>query len=350
MPSTKRASVGGSDARPAKVPKSGKLAQVAKGLTASDLPKDVRDMLGEMLGPVLGAKKESRDKFQSKVVELVEGVLAAVDDALKSKVAEAEAFISEDDHAKGELDSKATIREGEAATKRANVLAKKCELAEAAKSFRRAREVAADTKAQGETAEVEVTCTLKERDMLAGLVEDLEKPAGDGHTDCLVKKLSTIALSESIVVALPAVLAKASSDRSSFDTMVLTSVREELQTRIAVADEVIQKAEPTRVANADAMRRTGFAVEEMKGKQLNSADAYWKAAGEEEQLTSEVVELRAAIRKLRDTSRKHLSFNARAKTSLEAFHSGPKQAFEELRDAVETPLEPVQEAEIQPSQ
>merc|ERR1719491_3764 len=127
--------------------------------------------------------------------------------------------------------------------------------------------------------------------------------------------------------------------------MVLTSVQEELEKRIVAADEIIQKAEPTRAAHADAMRRAEAVLEEMKAKQLNGADAYWKVVGEEEQLAAEVAELQAALRKLRDTSRKHHSLNAKAKTALEAFQCGPKQAFEELRDAAEVSPESVQEAD-----
>merc|ERR1719336_1845845 len=167
--------------------------------------------------------------------------------------------------------------------------------------------------------------------------------SGEGEADSdLVQKVSSLGMSDSIVAALPAVLAKPPSQRGSFDLMVLTSLREELDSRIAAADKVIQNVEPTRAACADARSKAEAALEEASAQQVAGAAAFRKVRAEAEELEKGVSALRLAARKLKETSRKHTATNNKAKSSLEAFRQGPKQAFEELREAAGAEAKPAE--------
>jgi len=312
----------------------GPVAQVIKGLAASDLPQSARDMLADMLVVSLSVCNEDRDKYQSKVVEMVDVVLSAVDEALQRKVEEMETLISEDVHSKEDLESKFAGKGRQVESKQGEVLTKKQELADVARSFKLARQTAQEAEVQDRNVESEAKSKVDEREMLANLREALLGPFEDAKADNLIQRLTSLAINDSMMVALPAVLAKSPSERGSFDAMVLTSVCEELDRRIAAADEVIQNVEPTKASKAEALRQAQATLKEFAKKQVDRAAAYREVHGQEEELDKEAAELQLALRKLKETSRKHGSTSATAKSKLEQFKQGPKHAFEALRDAI----------------
>merc|ERR1712037_342574 len=69
------------------------------------------------------------------------------------------------------------------------------------------------------------------------------------------------------------------------------------------------------------------------------ADAYWKVHGEDEQLEGQLADLNKSSRELKQTLRAHSSALSKATKLLCTFQSGPKSAFEGLRDAVEPQAE-----------
>merc|ERR1712060_492940 len=121
---------------------------------------------------------------------------------------------------------------------------------------------------------------------------------------------------------------------------VLTSVREELDGRAAEIDKAIQNAEPTRAANAEALRKAEAAFEQAKEQQMAGADAYWKVHGEDERLEEQLADFNKSSRELKQTTRAHSSALSKATKLLGTFQTGPKSAFEGLRDAVEPQAEP----------
>merc|ERR1711972_74418 len=219
-------------------------------------------------------------------------------------------------------------------------MGKKRELAEVTRSFLRSREATSEVKASGKTSEVEAENKLKEKALLADILEDFLKPSEEGKTDDLMTRLKDLGISDSMLVALPAVLGKEPSSRGSFDAMVLTSVREELDKRAADIEKAIQNAEPTRVANAEALRKAEAAFDQAREHQMAGADAYWKVNGEYERLEEQLAELNKFSRELKQTSRAHSSALSKVTRLLGTFQSGPKSAFEGLRDAVAPQPEP----------
>jgi len=352
MPATKRAAsaaAGGAAKVPKKVAAKGPYAQVVKGLSASDLPQLARDMLADLAVASLAIAQETRDKYQSQVVKMTAEVLTSVEGSMQKKVEELEGLISEDAKAKEELDQRSVSKGEQIEVKHGEVLTKKQQLAEFARSFKSARAAAEEAQLKTITIEADAATKAKERELLCGLRASLEGPFEEGGVDVVVKKLTALGISDSMMVALPAALAKPASERGSFDTMVLTSVQGELDKRIAAADEVIQNVEPAKAAASEALRKAQAALKEAKAQQVGGAAAYGRVHGEEEDFGREADELKAAIRKAKDEARKHTGMNSKAKTTLDAFQKGPKQAFGELREKAEEaapePVEAASEAE-----
>jgi len=323
------------------VPK-GPSALVVKGLAASDLPQMARGMLADLAVVSLAIATETRDKYQSKIVEMTEGVLLSIEVSMQTKVEDLEGLISEDAKAKEALDQKSIAKGDEIERKHGEVLTKKQQLAEFARSFKSARAAAEAAQLKTLTIEADASAKAKERDMLCGLRTSLEGPLEEGGVDAVVQKLKALCISDSMMVALPAALAKAASERGSFDAMVLTSVQGELDARIAAADEVIRNVEPSKAVASEALCKAEAALKEANAQQVGGAAAYQKVHAEEEELGREADELKSALRKARETSKKHTGMNSKAKSTLDAFLKGPKQAFEELRDKAEEAAEPVE--------
>lgn len=337
--------------KPAK--RSKPMVQVLGGLNASDLPPSAVAMLDGMLDGSLGVYKEKRDALQGRAVDLVGGVLAAVEGDYTKRVEEAEALIAQETQAREELEGQKTAKLEELDAKKDVVQGKKRALAEVTQSFLRARKAVAEAEEHASAEEVQAGKNLAQKESLAALLEDFNNPsAEEGQAESLLDRLKGLGIDESMMMALPAVLAKEASARGAFDTMVLTSVREELGTRIKATDEAIQNAEPTRAANAEALRKAQAAFEKEKEQQMGGADAYWKVNGEEEQLDDQLQAIRKASSERSKALRTHNSAKAKATRLLGNFTSGPKSAFEGLRDATEPVAEaPAEEAaeEAQPS-
>merc|ERR1719512_335027 len=253
-------------------------------------------MLEDMLADSLEVCKERRDSYQSKVVDMVEGVLSGVGEALRSKAEASEALIAESTQSKEELEGKVTAKAAEVETKQSVVQGKKQEFAEAARSFWRAKEAVDQAKAKAQMDAVEADGKAKEKEALAALLEAFQSHA-EGPAPDLVKRLEAMGAPESMVKAVPAMLAKPAAERGSFDVMVRTSLDDWLKQRIDAADQAIQNAEPTRVANADALAEAEAALGEMREQQCEGADAFWKVRAEAEAMEGEAQELRQSLRK-----------------------------------------------------
>lgn len=333
MPALKRpaAAAGG---RAAKAARKTDVTQVLKGIAAAEVPAVSKALLSDMIGVSLGAYKETRDKYQNKVVEMVEGVLTSVEAALQTEVAEAEKFIVEDGQAKEELDGKVAAKGEEITTKHSEVLAKKQEMAAVAEAFRDAREAVGKAEVNGVTVEKEAGVKSTQKETLLTLKAGLQA-ATEATVADLVKRLTKIGVSETMMVALPAVLSKPEAERGSFDAMVITSISEDLDKRIADTEQHLQNVEPSKAAAAEALNKAKATLSEASDKQVSAAGAYTKAKGEEDALETEAGELQGAVKKLKETSRKHVAASSKAKGKLEAFQSGPKHEFETLRDAIE---------------
>merc|ERR1719189_2149620 len=213
-------------------------------------------------------------------------------------VDESEALVAEGAKENDELESKIADKESDVQTKHIDVVAKKRELAEAARSFWSAREAVDEATAKAQSDELEAIGKTAEKQTLARLLKDFQNhdagPPGD-----LVKGIAAMGANDSMVMALPAMLSKPASERGSFDAMVFTSVQEWLELRIAAADEAIRNAEPSKAANAGALSNADATLQERRAQQLDGADAYWKIRSDEEALEEEVRLLRQSIRKLR---------------------------------------------------
>lgn len=330
--------------RPAK--KTGPMLQVLNGLSASSLPSAAVAMLEGMLDDSLGIYAEKRDDFQGRVVDMIGGVLSAVEESYEKRVAEAEGIILEENEAREKLEIKIAATLDELRAKQDAVLMQKRELAEVSRCFFRSRTAAAEAEANGHIAEMEASNKIQEKESLALLLEDFLKPVEEGKAEELLDRLKVVGLNPTQVVALPAVITKPASARGSFDTMVIMSVRDDLEARIAAIDMAVQNADSIKVANAEAIHEAQAAFEQLKVQQMAQAEAYWKVRGEEEQLEEQLADLGKASRERKQALKSHNSALAKASRLLSNFQKGPKSAFEGLRNAAEPT--PESAAEVEP--
>merc|ERR1719343_24503 len=241
-------------------------------------------MLQSMLPFSLGVTADQRGQHQQQVVELCGSQLSEVQASLKKKVEQCEATIAECEASKEEMSTQVAAKGEEINAKHDEVEIKKRELAETARAFQTAREAVDVAQTNCSSQEAEIAMTVMEKEQLSSIITDQLRPLADGSIDDatevqdrigrLIAALSSFKVDESMVLALPSVLAKAPASRAAFDAMVVSSLEEELRKRLSAAEARILDAEPTKTALAKAHEGAEAALEHAAEVQLSAAEAY----------------------------------------------------------------------------
>jgi len=312
--------------------------EVAAGIQSVEtLPSSAMTMLTSMLEHALGTCKERRDKYQEKVVDMIEKIFrdweANLEQEYEQYVKSGEAATDQQDAAKGIVAQR--VQELEA--QQQQTTARKNELAEAAIAFRTARQAVEELELEQASANVEFERTVKQKDKLENNLNNSLRPLlSQGGTaeevGSFVDELQKFGFDESMLIALPGALSKAPEGRTPFDTLVLNQVEEEVAKHLAAFEKTIKDAEPARASRLQTMGQATAKLEQAKKLQVKRADEYTKASKEDESRNEIVKAARKEVTVLGQQAKKERDFMEQTFRGLRIFQTGPKVAFESLRD------------------
>jgi len=339
----KRPAAAASKAEPAaKAPKlTGPMAKVAAGLALAEAPESAQEMLLAMLPGSLGVLSEQRSQYQVEIVNILDKVFKDHEASLQSKLASAQQAAEEHGKSREELDKQLAAAKEDLEAKSKAVLEKKCALADVARTFKACREAASKAEEECLIKDSEADVATRERDTLHGLRTDVQSLSEGGIAEAelpskiesFCKKLKKYSQDESMLMALPSVLAKAPTARASFDTMVLTQLNGELQKQVETQETTIREAAPAKAARDKALAAAKSEKDEVAKKQVAAAQAYTTERSSEEALEEKISNLVQSIKDHNTSSRNLGRLSHKAEAELGKFQSGPKASFEQLRDA-----------------
>jgi len=329
-----------------KLPKRDKrFDEVCEGIQSVEtLPESAMEMLTSMLEHALGTCKESRDKYQVMVVDMIEKIFrdweANLEKQYEEYVTSGEAITAQQDAARGIVAQR--IEEFEAQQK--ETTARKNELAEAAIEFRSARTAVEELEMEQATANVEFDRTVKQKENLETCLEQNLRPllSQGGTTEevgLFVDGLQKFGFDESMLIALPGALSKTPDARTPFDTLVLNQVEEEVGKRLVNFESTIKGAEPARASRLQTMEQANAKLEEAKKLQVKRADEYTKASEQDEVRNTAVKDAKKEVSAFGQQANKEKRLMEQTFRTLRMFQTGPKVAFESLREKT-APLEP----------
>jgi len=329
------------------------LSEVSNELLNADLTSEVGKMLDIVLPLSLGEFSDQRHRFQEQVVKGIEGILDEVEASLKQEVAEKKVAKDAADVDKPLRESAAAEAAEKLTTKIAEVHALKVVLAEKAMGFRAARDtLAAAEEAKIVDGEKARGAEKKKSDFLVA-VEHMKalKTTAPEEADAKKKNHDLMALlkkykfEESMLIALPAALAKAPDARGQFDMMAIHQLETEIDKMIAEQDVTLVAAVPGQQKCEAAIKAAQDSLTAARGEQRAAAKAYDSGSKQQAELTEASAAATKAVKDIVNLSKKAEKHLNNAEVQVELFFQGPHETFKELCQRSTPPPEPEAQAE-----
>eukprot|EP00933_Yihiella_yeosuensis_P071484 TRINITY_DN79692_c0_g1_i1.p1 TRINITY_DN79692_c0_g1~~TRINITY_DN79692_c0_g1_i1.p1 ORF type:complete len:385 (-),score=167.45 TRINITY_DN79692_c0_g1_i1:274-1428(-) len=335
---------------------------VCEGLLRSeDVPTAVLNMLSDMADAALRTCKDERHAYQKQVVDMMGTILSGVEASIDATVKDFQKKISESDAVREER--KAVVKKAEDKVEGKKTVTHGCKhaLADDARVFKETKAALSDAQVALQKLLKDQEGAVKHKERLDSTVADFVTPLANGNdlsaedTSRLVESLlalvSKLGLDESMLTALPEAISKAPAARGPFDKSVVEGLQQELAKRVAAANEELAKAAPAKAEAESAVKAAEAAFEKSKEKQHGTAAAYNEARAAQKAAEDELVQAQQDLEALDPEVAKAKKDLTNSEKDLEAFESGPKNSFAELRDRVlpqeEAEAEEAEEAEAE---
>jgi len=335
-----------------KDPVADKLHEIVAAVGQADVSAEVEKMLAAIVPLALGEFSELRHPFQKRVVEGLAGLLSEVEASLKKEVLEKRAARDGATKDLPQRQQEATDAESALNAKIKEVHAAKVVLAEKATVFRSARAALATA----EEAKVEDGQKAREAEKLKsdflGAQDKLnilkatppEDKEGKKATDGLVSLLKKHKFEESMLIALPAALAKKPEERGQFDAMAISQLEGEIAKMVAEQDAVITAAIPSQEKCDAAIKQAEAALNTARGDQRAAAKEFDLLSKAQSECTEASSAAQKAVKDLTNQLKKHEKALHNAEAEVDVFQEGALETFKQLRDRVVPPVEEEPEA------
>jgi len=329
-----------------------KCHEVALGLQKVEgLPRDVAKMLADMLDVALPTFSDERHDLQERVVALGEDVLRGHEKVMETKIASTEEAIAIS--AQAAVPQQKAVDSAEVAVKEKTQAELTCKqaLAEIAQVFQSAKKALDETEAARSALGEELVAAATKKELLKSMQTEMVAPLTEGGLeeerktsliDSLVKELVKLGIEGAMVTALPACFSKAPEERGSFDTMVVSQLKEELAKRVAAVVAELEQAEPTTVARTVAVDQATSALAAARARQVTKAQEFRDSQGAREGMQEDLDTKCQSLHELEREQKKHRKDLERVKTKLETFREGTLATYASLR----TRTSPVPEPEV----
>lgn len=318
------------------------LREVTAALSQAEVTKQVAKMLEAVLPLSLGECSDQRHSYQEQVVTGLAEVLAEVEAASRKAAADKRA-------ARDAAVTEKPIREKEVADSASTLTAKiaevhrlKVALAEKAVSFRAARTALAEAEEakavdglKSKEAEKKKADFQVAHEKLTTLKTAAPEEAETKKTrNDLMSSLKKYHFEESMLIALPAALAKAPDARGQFDMMSITQLEGELDKLIAEQDAILAAAAPGQAKCDAAIKEAQDALAAARGAQRAAAKAFDVASKEQVECETISAAAQKALRQNAQLSKKLDTAVNNAEVEVELFEQGPRESFKELRERI----------------
>jgi len=321
--------------------------QVAEAVSSSpEYPEEVKTMLASTIDWTLAVPKERRHAFQDNAIEMVREVLDGLKAAAQSRLDEAEKTLEtrckESEQQQSAVEVAATVLAerktivaaaiGEHVERTSARVAAKQLLASAEQDQARGNAdlvITEDKKQKLESGLETVFGPLKSGDLPAAKVQDAIKT--------IQKMAKDLGFDASLLQTARAVLAKAPSERGSFDNVVMEQLEAEFQKCMVTFTEELANGEPAKreraakVEAASSEHAQALASEEAAKSAKEAACTAQKEA--ETEHNARVKEQQQGASDMGSASE---GVDA-AKAELTELHAGPLSAFKELLEFTEVP-------------
>jgi hypothetical protein len=337
---------------PAAAKLSQQIKEVTDALKTASIAAEVKSMLAEVLPFSLGEYSDRRHNYQEQVIDNISNIMKDVEADLTKKADEArtkheEALSSKPAREKEAADALAQLEAAKAETQRLKVA-----LAGVAMAFRSAQQSLAEAEATKKADAQKSVEASKRKGHFENALGDLkylqtaapEDAEASGRQSGLVSMLKKYKFEESMLIALPAALAKAPDSRGQFDQMAIAQLEGEISKKISEQEAILAAAKPDQEKCEAAVRKAEDVLKSARANQREAAKKYDVAS--KNQATCEEASLAAnkAVKDLTKVCDKLKRGVTDAEVGVELFQQGPKETFRELRErSTPPPEEPAME-------
>jgi len=159
-----------------------------------------------------------------------------------------------------------------------------------------------------------------------------EEPEGSVKQDELVKALKKYKFEESMLIALPAAIAKAPDARGQFDLMAIAQLETEISKKASEQESVLLAAKPGQDKCDAVVREAQEHLDEARSAQRLAATGFDTASKHQTTCEEASAAAQKAVRGLTNSLKRLASAVNSAEAELELFQQGPTEAFKELRE------------------
>jgi len=161
----------------------------------------------------------------------------------------------------------------------------------------------------------------------------------------LMALLKKYKFEESMLIALPAALAKAPDARGQFDMMAIHQLETEIDKMVAEQDVTLVAAVPGQQKCEAAIKAAQDSLTAARGEQRAAAKAYDSGSKQQAELTEASAAATKAVKDIVNLSKKAEKHLNNAEVQVELFFQGPHETFKELCQRSTPPPEPEAQAE-----
>jgi len=312
--------------------------EVVKALHQAEVSGAVSKMLSAIAPLSLGEFSEQRHPFQKRVVEGLGRLLNEVEAALNKEVTDKRSTRDEAASVKPLREKEAADAEEKLNAKMAEVQSAKVALAGKAMAFRAARTALAEAEEakiidgknaqDAEKKKAEFNTALEN---LTALKETASADAeGKKRTNELMASLKKHKFEESMMIALPAALAKTPEARGQFDSVVIGQVEGELQKKIAEQDQILADAAPGQEKCIAAINEAKQSLDAARGEQRVAAQFFDNLSKEQNECSEASATAQKAVRDSASLLKKLEKTLHNAEVEVQIFEQGPRETFKQL--------------------
>jgi len=319
------------------------LNEVTDALQTAEIAEEVKTILAEVLPFSLGESSDKRHRFQEEVIEIISGIFGKLETGL-SKAAEEERLKCE------EATSCMPARESAASEAAADLEATKAELqrlklalAQTAIAFKDAKHSLAGAEEakiahgrkskEAETKKVHCEAAFADLQILKK-VSPKDDTESSTKLDELVKLLKKYKFDESILIAVPAALAKAPDARGEFDHMAIDQLAAEISKMIAEQDSIISAAKPGEEQCEASVMQAQEVLSNARANQKSAAAKYIATSKQQARCEEAVSAAKNAVLNITKSVNRLKKGIEAAEVEVELFQQGPKDTFNTLRNRV----------------
>jgi len=329
-------------------------AKARRGFLLEDVVSgEVAKMVDAVVPLSLGEYSDQRHPYQQRVVEGIATLMLEAEAALKQEATDKRATRDEAATDKPAREKAAADAEEKLNAKIAEVQSAKVALAKVAMAFRAARTALAEAEqAKVLDGQVAQDAEKKKNDFVVALenltglksaaAQDAEGRKKNSELMSLLKKHK---FEESMMIALPAALAKAPDARGQFDSMVIGQLEAELAKNISEQDKILADAVPGQEKCTRDIAEAQTAFDAARGEQRESAKVFDNLSKEQADLTEASAGSQKAVRDIAAVLKKHDKALHNAEVEVEIFEQGPRETFKALRERT-TPPPVVEEEDV----